>query len=227
MYQALLLSDSDVVALRAALNDPRFSSLAALVPGLCLALQHPQPELDRNLMGWVYDALREVRANTNYPEDWDYLSETMDEAWESRLGFEKAKEQAAEAGTPAQTGSPAEVAQPAPALEYFCIVHESVGSGDPFEFGEVIYDDFSQAVDALAAYVYEHLQRPSFDGYVVASHAEVNANPGKYADLEVLIASRDDVEKTAYMLHTYGGISVRYSFFLQKFTKAAPDGGAA
>jgi hypothetical protein len=222
MYQALLLSDADVAVLRAAMNDPRFSTLTTQVPGLRLALQHLQPEFNRNLMGWVYDALREVRANTNYPEDWDYLSETLDEAWERRLGFEKAQEQAAEAGVPAQPSLPAETEHPAPTPEYFCIVHERVGSGDPFELGDVVYEDFNQAFEILKAFAEEKMRRGFYEDYAIATYAEIKANPRQYEDRDVLAVSKNDDKRTAFINHCYGGGdgSVRNCYFLQKFTQA-------
>jgi len=221
MYQALLLSDTDVAALRAALDDPHFSLLAAQLPGLHLALQHPQPELDRNLMGWVYDALREVRANTNHPEDWDYLSESLDDAWERRLGFEKAQEQTKAAGVTMHASSPFEPAADTAAREYFCIVHERVGSGDPFELGDVVYDDFNQAFDVLKAFAEEKMRSGFYDDYAIATYAEIKTNPDKYEARDVLMVSKNDEERTAFINHTYGGEgSVRDCYFLQKFTNA-------
>lgn len=213
MYQALLLSDSDVAALRAALNDPRFSTLATQVPGLHVSLQHPQLELDRNLIGWVYDAVREVRANTNYPEDWDYLSETMDEARDRRRAFEDALKQAS-----TQVSLAPASATCASVPEYFCIVHERVGSTDPFELGDVVYDDFNQAFDMLKAFAEGKMRSGD---YAIATYAEIEANPHKYEGQELLAVSKNDVLRTAFINHTYGvDGSVCNCFFLKKFTQA-------
>lgn len=135
MLQSILLPEADVVSLRAAIAHPLYASLLAAVPGLTAGLTHPQPDF-ASFFPLVGDALREVRSNTNYPEDWDDLTEAVNETRRARVEF-----------TAAAKAIPAAVT-PAP-LQAFILVEEHMGSNDGAEFGKTAYLDFAAACAAL------------------------------------------------------------------------------
>lgn len=140
MYQSLLLPAKDVAALRATLALSPFSALYGIAPSLELALAHPQPDFT-GYLPLVQDAIGEVCSNTNYPEDWDDLSDAVDEARSARREFDKA-------------ARPAPTAAVSP-LAAFILVIERMGSNDGPRFGEHVYFDFASARAALKALVDE------------------------------------------------------------------------
>lgn len=194
MYEALLLSTSDVAALRAALKDPRFSSLTDLVPGLAVALQQPQPEFGMGTLHDAYDAISQVRSNTNYPEDWDDLDNVVNLAMKRRRVFDEA--QALAASQPA--------AAPAAPLRQFILVSERIGSNDGPSFGAHVYTDFAAACAALDAYAERLFPAEDF-----------------YEDDGVSLKRYLREEQQRYWIHLESDAGeVRFTFSLQEFTPA-------
>lgn len=194
MYEALLLSTSDVAALRAALKDPRFSTLTGLVPSLAVALQQPQPEFGMGALHDAYDAISQVRSNTNYPEDWDDLADVVNLAMKRRRVFDEA--QALAASKPA--------AAPAAPLRQFVLVGERIGSNDGPSFGAHVYTDFAAACAALDAYAERRFPAKDFD-------EDDGVSLKRYL--------REEQQRYWIHLETDRG-EVRYTFSLQEFTPA-------
>lgn len=194
MYEALLLSTSDVAALRAALKDPRFSTLTGLVPGLAVALQQPQPEFDMGTLHDAYDAISQVRSNTNYPEDWDDLDDVVNLAMKRRRVFDEA--QALAASQP--------VAAPAAPLRHFVLVGERIGSNDGPSFDAHVYTDFAAACAALDAYAERLFPAEDFD-------EDDGVQLKKYL--------REAPQRYWIHLENEAG-EVRYTLSLQEFTSA-------
>jgi hypothetical protein len=133
--QSILLPKADIAVLRAAIALPLFAPLLEAVPGLVAGLRHPQPDFGPYLP-LVDDAVGEVRSNTNYPEDWDDLSEAVDGARQARGKFLASLDTAQQAAAP-QT------------LQVFILVEETMGSNDGASFGKQAYVNFPDACAAL------------------------------------------------------------------------------
>jgi hypothetical protein len=137
MYQALLLSSTDIATLRASLSVPQFESLAKAVPGLTTALTHPLPDFSA-CGDLVLDAVREVRANTNNPEDWDDLSDAVSAVRQARKKFvEAVKVGDCHASVP---------------MKLYILVEERIGSNDGPSFEQHVYADYTEACEALKVY---------------------------------------------------------------------------
>lgn len=197
MYQSFLLSEQDAAALRAALATPLFSSLHNLVPGIGHALAHPQPDFGPYLP-LVSDAISEVRSNTNYPEDWDELSDAEDAAYKARKAFF----QALPAAEPADKAG-----QPAPLPTFYVLVQERMGSNDGAAFGKHVFTDFDAACKALKARAEaECAECPDDEGFSLDEYG--SPEHGTYG---INLLS--------------GGTSVCSQYFLEKFTLAPTAGG--
>lgn len=136
MSQAILLPAEDVAALRVALSFPEFAPLRAAAPSLTVALAHPQPDFTPWL-DWVSDAIREVRSNTNHPEDWNPLAKAV--------ALHRKADRTLKAAAQEQA--------PAAPLTSFVLVAERMGSNDGARFGEHVYLSYDAACAALRAWV--------------------------------------------------------------------------
>lgn len=137
MYQAILLSTEDVTSLRAAIAAPQLAFLRHSVPGLAHAVAHPLPDFS-TYGSLVQDAVREVRANTNYPEDWDDLSEAANAVRQARRKFIEA----------VKVGDcPASVP-----MQFYILVEERIGSNDGPSFRPHVYVDYAEACKVLKAH---------------------------------------------------------------------------
>lgn len=72
------LPAQELSALLCAVQAPQFAALFERVPAFRAALQHPIDDELTSLANEATDAIREVRGNTSYPEDWDYAQDLAD-----------------------------------------------------------------------------------------------------------------------------------------------------
>lgn len=84
----------------AAEQSPYFAHLLKQLPGLKVALAHPLPDLLAEVADGAREAISQVRANTNYPEDWDDLAESAAILAKERWALHKIQEAALADYTP-------------------------------------------------------------------------------------------------------------------------------